>query len=185
MISAAPSWSRTRRGDLHDLGIRPPLEHRADRGGAHQRRQQHLEARRRFGWRRRIPVCRWRRSRPCARASRSLVFTTWCIGSTSKYSLAKMIDGPSGTSSMLSCQPMLRTPDSVERLFFAQHGIDLDQMDAERLIEAAAAPATRAAHPPSWCRGPVQARSAAATAANRSPSKPTPPTARAIRRTSG
>ena len=35
--------------DLHDLGIGPPFEHRADRGRAHQRRQQHLEARRRLG----------------------------------------------------------------------------------------------------------------------------------------
>ena len=32
--------------DLHDLGIGPPLEHGADRRGAHQRRQQHFEARR-------------------------------------------------------------------------------------------------------------------------------------------
>ncbi len=31
--------------DLHDLGVRPPLEHGADRGGTHQWRQQHLEAR--------------------------------------------------------------------------------------------------------------------------------------------
>ena len=36
------------RGDRHDLGIRPPFEHGADRGCAHQRRQQHLEARHRL-----------------------------------------------------------------------------------------------------------------------------------------
>ena len=35
--------------DLHDLRVGPPLEHRADRGRAHQRRQQHLETRHRLG----------------------------------------------------------------------------------------------------------------------------------------
>ena len=36
-------------GDLHDLGVGPPLEHGTDRRGAHQRRQQHLETRDRIG----------------------------------------------------------------------------------------------------------------------------------------
>ena len=37
------------RRDLHHLGVRPPFEHGADRGRAHQRRQQHFEARHRLG----------------------------------------------------------------------------------------------------------------------------------------
>ena len=113
MISAAPSWSRTRRGELHDLGIGPPFEHGADGRGAHQRRQQHLEARRRLGGRAELtslPLASISTTRSCQPFSR---FTIWWIGSTSKYSLARMIAGPSGTSSMLSCQAMLRTPDSV------------------------------------------------------------------------
>ena len=36
------------RGDLHHFVVRPPFEHGADRGRAHQRRQQHLEARHRI-----------------------------------------------------------------------------------------------------------------------------------------
>ena len=36
------------RGDLHHLAVRSPLENGADRGRAHQRRQQYLEARYRF-----------------------------------------------------------------------------------------------------------------------------------------
>jgi hypothetical protein len=49
--------------------------------------------------------------RSCQPVSR---FTTWWIGSTSKYSLARMIAGPSGTSSMSSCQAMLRTADNAD-----------------------------------------------------------------------
>ncbi len=36
-------------GELHDLGVGPPLEHRADRRGADQRRQQQFKARHRLG----------------------------------------------------------------------------------------------------------------------------------------
>ena len=39
------------RGELHDLGIGPPFEHRADGSCTHQGRQQHVEARRRVGGR--------------------------------------------------------------------------------------------------------------------------------------
>ena len=49
MISAAPSWSRTRLASFMISRIGPPFEHGPDGRGAHQRRQQHLEARRRLG----------------------------------------------------------------------------------------------------------------------------------------
>ena len=58
--------------------------------------------------------------RSCQPVSR---FTIWWIGSTSKNSLAKITAGPSTMSSMVSCQVMLRTPDSVERCFSRSTGL--------------------------------------------------------------
>ena len=67
-----------------------------------------------------LPLSSSSTTRSCQPVSR---FTTWWIGSTSKYSLAKMTAGPSGTSSMLSCQEMLRTPDSVACCFSRSTGL--------------------------------------------------------------
>ena len=59
-------------------------------------------------------------------------------------------------------------------LFFAQHRINLDEMDNGSIDRAAAAPEPRGAHPTSWCRGRGRVRPAAASAATRWPSTPKP-----------
>ena len=108
--------------DLHHLGIGPPFEHRADRCGAHQRRQQHLEARARFGRGREDQLAGGVDS--TTRSCQPLgSFTAWWIGSTSKYSLAKMTAGPSGTSSMCRARRCCARRDSVAFCFSRNTGL--------------------------------------------------------------
>ena len=120
--------------DLHHFGIRPPLEHRADRGCTHQRRQQHLETRHRLVGGREdqlaVAVKVDHALMPAGLAFHHLVdrqHVEIFIGKNDRRALGHLVDVvmPGDVASAGQRRPLL----------LAQHRVDFDEMDAERLIE--------------------------------------------------
>ena len=122
MISAAPSWSRTRLASfMISVSGRhsntAPIGAARTRGGSSTSKRGIGSA---LAPNTSLPLSSSSTVRSCQPFS---CRTAWWIGSTSKYSLARITAGPSGTSSMPSCQAMLRTPDSVAFCFSRSTGL--------------------------------------------------------------
>ena len=171
MISAAPSWSRTRVASLHDLGCRaairtrrPPVR-RAPAAAATLRSAGWVQCRgaehQLDRWRRRLTT---RSCQPVLALHRLMdrQHVEILVGENHR-------SAPRARRRCCHARRYCARLDSVDRpASVAQHRIDLDEMDVAAPGRAVAAPGAPATHPPSWCRGPVRARSAAASAANRS-----------------
>ncbi len=120
--------------DLHDIGIRPPLEHRADRCGTHQRRQQDFKTRHRLGGgaehQRAVAVDFHHALVPAGLALHHLMdrqHVEILVGENDRGTVGHLVDV------VVPGDVAHARQDSL--LLVAQHRIDLDQVDAERLIQ--------------------------------------------------
>ena len=173
------------RDPLADLA-REPVARRAELGDAcRARRPAAIRRAAMAGRPARSRGCRPRRARPGARPSPARSGTSWWTGRASKNSLATRNSGPSGTSSRRSCQAERRGRAEALRLELAQPRAGLDQMDRHRLAKARRPVPSRAAGPPSACRGRGRARPGRPAPAGRIAPRPRRATGRRSRRTSG
>ena len=120
--------------DLHDLGVGPPLEHGADGCGAHQRRQQHLEAGDRLGRGSEYQLAAVVEIDdalvPAGMPPHRLVdrqHVEIFVGENDRRAFGDIVDRivPVDVARARQCRLLL----------LAQHRIDLDHVDAERLKE--------------------------------------------------
>ena len=122
------------RCDLHHFGIGPPFEHRADRRGTHQRRQQHLETRDRVGRRAEHQLA------VGVEVDHALVPTVFALHDLMDRQHVEIFIGEDDAGTIRHLVDIVMPGDVAHArqgrlLLLAQHRIDLDQMHAQRLIE--------------------------------------------------